>query len=101
MATAGGAVVGHAMLSPQEQWRGRPWVLDCFVHPAFEAQAAGLLQALDYPTDRKTQCYCDAEATGRMAALEAAGFGREAVLPRQVARGDEWLDVMVYARPPA
>jgi RimJ/RimL family protein N-acetyltransferase len=66
--------------------------------PAFEGQAAALLGAIDYPNDRKTQCYCDAEATARMAALEAAGFTREAVLPRQIARGDVWLDVIVYSR---
>ncbi len=98
LATDGGAVVGHAMLSPQDQWRGKPWLLDCFVHPAFEAETTTLLASVAYAEDRKTQCYCDPEAAARMAALEAAGFTRETVLPRQIARGDEWLDVLVYSR---
>lgn len=99
MVTAGGAVVGHAMLSPQDQWRGKPWLLDCFVHPACEDRTATLLAAIEYPSGPKTQCYCDAEATARLAALEAVGFTREAVLPRQIARAEgEWLDVVVYSR---
>jgi GNAT superfamily N-acetyltransferase len=93
-----GAVMGHALLATQRQWRGDPYLLDCFVHPRSEADAAKLLGAITWPTDRKVQCYCDAEAAGRMAALQATGFEQEAVLKRQIQRGDEWLDVAVYAR---
>jgi len=92
------AVMGHAMLTTQYQWRGELYLLDFFVHPHFEGEAAKLLAAIAWPTDRKVQCYCDAGAAGRMAALEASGFEEEAVLKRQILKGDEWLDVLVYAR---
>lgn len=93
-----GAVVGHAMIGVQPAWRGEPYVLDFFVHPTFARKAYVLLQSLELPTDRKVQCYCDAEAKPKMAALQAAEFRREAVLKRQIQRGDEWLDVVIFAR---
>jgi GNAT superfamily N-acetyltransferase len=95
---ADGAVMGHAMVGVQSWWHGEPYVLDCFVHPNFTGDTAKLLRAVELPTDRKVQCYCDAEASGKMAALETLGFEREALLQRQVRRGDEWLDVAVYTR---
>lgn len=95
---ADGAVMGHALVGVQSWWRGEPYVLDCFVHPSFTGDTEKLLRAVALPTDRKVQCYCDAEASEKMAALAAVGFEREAVLPRQIRRGDEWLDVVVYAR---
>jgi GNAT superfamily N-acetyltransferase len=94
----GGAVMGHAFLATQHQWRGNPYLLDCFVRSHFEGEAAKLLGALDMPTGRKVQCYCDAEATVKMAALKASDFEPEAVLKRQIQRGDEWLDVVACAR---
>jgi len=92
-----GAVVGHALLAPQRQWRGEPVLLDFFVHTNFARRGAQLLRALDLPTDRKVQCYCDAAAGPKMAALQGREFRREALLKEQIRRGDEWLDVVIYA----
>ena len=98
LAKADGAVMGHAFVTTQRLWKGNPYLLDFFVHPHFEAQAASLLSALNLTTDRKIQCYCDVQATTRAQALEAAGFVREATLKRQIQKGDGWLDVLVYSR---
>jgi GNAT superfamily N-acetyltransferase len=98
LAKADGAVMGHAMITTMGQWPGRPYLLDFFVHPNFEDQAVKLLQGLDLPVDRKVHCFSDAEAPGRMTALEAAGFQQEAVLKDQLRRGDDGLDVRLYSR---
>jgi predicted N-acetyltransferase YhbS len=97
LAKADGGVMGHAMVTTMGQWPGRPYLLDFFVHPNFEDQAAKLLQGVDLPVDRKVHCFCDAEAPGRMAALEAVGFKPEAVLKDQLRRSDQALDVMLYS----
>lgn len=91
-------VMGHVMVGVQPWWRGEPYVLDCFVHPNFTGETERLLRAVGLPADRKVQSYCDAGAPEKMAALEAVGFEREAVLGRQIRRGDDWVDVTVYAR---
>lgn len=97
LAREDGSVVGHAFLAQQPQWRNSTSLLGFFVHPNFEGQAADLLQGLPYP-DCKVQCYCDSRATGRAAALLAAGFTQEAVLARQVSDGSSRLDIAVFSR---
>jgi predicted N-acetyltransferase YhbS len=98
LSKADGAVMGHAFVATQPQWKGEPYVLDFFVHPNFEDEAERLLSSLILPTDRKLQAYADTEAETRCEALEAAGFEQEALLRRQIQRGEEWLDVAVYVR---
>ena len=95
---ADAAVMGHALVAEQRQWRGAPYCLDFFVHPNFYGEAGALLAEVQLPNDRKVQSYADAEAEGRCEALESAGFEREATLKRQIRRGDDWLDVYVYGR---
>lgn len=98
LAKPDGTVMGHALITTQRLWKGNPYLLDFFVHPKFEDQAAELLSGLNFPTDCKIQCYCDALAHGKAAALEAAGFVQEAVLRRQIQKDNDWLDVLVYSR---
>ena len=98
LAKADGAVMGHAFVGPDSRWRGNPYVLDFFVHPNFHGEAAKLLNGLSLPTDRKVQCYADGAAGERCAALEAMGFAQEATLKRQIKKGEEWVDVVAYAR---
>lgn len=93
-----GALVGHAMLAVQSCWRGEPYLLDFFVHPHFGRDAAKLVQAFVWPTDKKIQCFCETKAQEKRAALAAAGFRQEAVLKRQILRNREWLDVVIYAK---
>lgn len=98
LAKSDGAVMGHAFITTQSQWQGNPYLLDFFAHPHFEGHSETLLAALNLPTDRKLQCYCDELAKTRAAALEAAGFVQEAVLKRQIQKDSDWLDVLVYSR---
>jgi hypothetical protein len=98
LVTAAGAVVGHAYVGADSRWPGRPWVLDCFVHPAFTGQTATLLQALRYPADRLVWAYAEAGAEGQAEGLQAAGFTCQATLPGFLQRGEEWLDLAVYRR---
>lgn len=91
------AVVGHATLGPDPRWQGDVQLLDLDVHPNFEDQAGKLIEAL-VPAAGKVQCYVDAEAAAKASALEAQGFQVEATLEGQIRRGDERLDVTVYAR---
>lgn len=94
---ANGAVVGYAVQQPDARWENHTFLLDCFVHPNFAAHTASLIAALDPPA-AKVQAYADSASPAKIAALEACGFRREAVLSKQVRRGEDWLDVLVYAR---
>jgi len=92
-----GAVVGYAVQQPDSRWGNHTFLLDCFVHPNFAAHTAPLLAALDPPA-AKVQAYADSASSTKIAALEACGFTREALFSKQIRRGQEWLDVWVYAR---
>ena len=93
-----GAVVGCATIEPNRVWRDKTYLLDVFVHPNFVSHHATLVNALDLPAG-KIQCYVDASSPGeKIAALQQAGFKREALLKNQFTWNDEWFDVFVYSR---
>jgi GNAT superfamily N-acetyltransferase len=94
---ANGAVVGMVQIGCDSIFHGDTWLLDLFVHPNYYAAGAGLLTAMDFGLDDKVQAYCDSQQPEKVGMLESAGFSLEATLPRQVRRGEEWLDVMVFA----
>ncbi|HIE52373.1 MAG TPA: GNAT family N-acetyltransferase [Armatimonadetes bacterium] len=97
LASETGAIVGYATVQPDSRWRGQVALLDLFLHPHFAREATRLLKALSLP-EGKIQSYVEPAAEAVIAALEQAGFKREALLRRQVRREDQWLDVAVYAR---
>jgi hypothetical protein len=92
-----GAVVGFASIAPDGRWRGSVCVLDCFAHANHSAEIGRLIEALPLPPG-KVQAYADANSTAKIAALRAAGFEEEARLGRQVAWGEECLDVLVMSK---
>lgn len=96
--TASGAVVGCITLGRDSRWRDRTYLLDIFVHPNFLSHYEILLNALELP-EGKIQCYVDARSPGgKIAALQQAGFKREALITNQFAWKDEWFDVFIYSR---
>jgi len=97
MVAEGGAVVGQAYLSRDRRFLRQTWLLDLFVHPNYYDDAHALLGALELDRGAKVQCYVDSTQPEKAALLEHRGFRLEATLPRQVQRGDEWLDVSIYA----
>jgi len=92
-----GALVGMAMLTPDEQFDVGAYLLDLVVHRDFWGQAGKLLQAAGGPKG-KLQCYTDLGCEAKVSALEAAGFSREARLRRQLKVGDQTLDVASFTR---
>ncbi len=98
MESTSGAVVGCATLGHDSRWRDRTYLLDIFLHPNFVSHYGLLVNALELP-EGKVQCYVDARSPAeKTAALEHAGFKREAVLEDQFIYGSEWLDVYIYSR---
>lgn len=95
--TESGVVVGYALVRPYAHWRGAVNVVELFVHPDFAAHGGKLLQGLPLPPG-KAQCFADANSAQKIAALKACGFEHEATLKKQVAQGDQRLDVHVYSR---
>jgi GNAT superfamily N-acetyltransferase len=93
-----GAVVGVATCIPDRRWRGDVNLLDLFAHPnTGRSDLAALLRALPVPAAR-TQCCADPRDAEKIAALEAVGFRREAVLPNQFRDGDVWRDAWLYGK---
>jgi hypothetical protein len=95
---ANGAIVGQAFIARDRTFRGDTWLLDVFLHPSYLAEGGRLLAALNLDLDAKLQAWCDSGQPEQAALLEAAGFSLEATLPRQVRRGDKWLELRLYAR---
>jgi hypothetical protein len=93
-----GAVVGHAYLAGDYRFRGDVWTLEFFLHPHYTREAGRLLGALDLDLGVKVQAYAEETQPERAEMLLAAGFAPEVTLKRHVRRGDEWLDVSVFAR---
>jgi len=93
-----GAVVGQAFLARDPLFTGDTWLLDLFVHPNYYPEGERLPGALDLDCGGKVQAWCDSLQPEKARMLQAAGFRPEATLPRQVRRGEEWLDLTVYAR---
>lgn len=96
--SSSGAVVGCITLGHDHRWTNKTYLLDIFLHPNFISHYALLLNALELP-EGKIQCYVDAKSPGeKIAALQQAGFRREAVLKDQFTWGSEWFDVFIYSR---
>lgn len=98
LATDRGAVTGYATLVPDTRWRGETCLLDLFVHPAFTAYWGPLLDSFSLPAERKVQCHVESGDTMKAAALQDAGFVREATLRKQFKAAGRLMDVEVYAR---
>jgi len=93
-----GAVVGCVTLEPDYRWMDRTYLLDIFLHPNFLSHHELLLNAMELPGG-KIQCYVDAKSPGeKIAALQQAGFKREALLENQFSWNDEWFDVFIYSK---
>ena len=96
--TTSGAVVGCVMLERDRRWTGGTYLLDIFLHPNFVSRYETLLNALKLPSG-KIQCHVDSRAPReKVAALQQAGFEREALLKSQFAWGNGRLDVSIYSR---
>lgn len=97
--TTTGAVIGHAFIMQDEKWPGGPKVLECFVHPRYEHRTPELLSAVAAAAETRLKAYADADASGKLDALEQIGFGREALLKAQYVRKDgRAADVVVLTR---
>ena len=93
-----GAVVGCVTLENESRWRNKTYLLDIFLHPNFISYYDVLLNALELP-EGKIQCYVDAKSPGeKIAALQQAGFKREALLKNQFSWDGQWFDVFIYSR---
>jgi hypothetical protein len=91
-----GAVTAFATCVPDSRWRNALHLLDIISHPvAGPADLAALLRSLPLPSG-KTQCYADPRDAAKIAALEATGFHRAAILPDQFREGDDWRDAWLY-----
>lgn len=94
LATGRGAVVGIALLQPDNRWQNRVWQLDTLTHPDFATDLPALLEAIDWP-EAKVQIYLPAAATARREAVAGAGFTVEGTFRGQLIGGG---DVVVYGR---
>ncbi len=92
----GGAVVGQAFTHQSKMFAGSAQVLDFFLHPNHYASASALLSDIDLHGMGRVLCYCDSTQPERGEILVERGFTLEATMPRQLRKGDEWLDVLVY-----
>src|SRR5581483_4827801 len=91
-----GAVTAMATCLPDERWHGDVQLLDLFAHPnARPDDLAALLRSLPLP-ETPVQSYADPRDTQKIAALEACGFRRTAVLPAQFREGETWHDAWLY-----
>jgi len=96
--SASGAIAGCATLELSREWRSKTYLLDIFVHPNFLSHYSTLLNALELPKG-KTLCYVDTTSPEeKTAALQQAGFEREALLKNQFEWDGKWFDVFVYSR---
>jgi hypothetical protein len=91
-----GAIVGVAMVQPDERWRGSVYLLDLFFHPDFWGHTGDLLDALDLP-EGKIQCYVDDRSPEKAAFLSGRGFQQEGVMKGQVRWGKDAVDVAIYS----
>ena len=93
-----GAVVGWAVLQPDELALRDGWRLDIYVHPAFRAATADLMAAVPWPDGARVAAYTSAPDGYRAAALRAAGFRQVAELPDWLRRGQSTVPLRVFAR---
>jgi hypothetical protein len=95
--TETGAVAGIATLVPEGRWPGL-LLLDVFAHPqTAPADVASLIRALRSQPG-KTVCYAEPQDALKITVLEQSGFRREAILPGQFSKDEQWQDVWLYSR---
>jgi hypothetical protein len=88
--------VGFATVTKAPLWP-EVWILDLFLHPAFESHAPVLLDAIRWP-EGKVAAHLEAGTEALASALEGAGFRQEGTLGGQLRKGGELRDVEVWAR---
>jgi GNAT superfamily N-acetyltransferase len=94
-----GAVVGHALVAVQPQWKKRALVLDCMVHRAYWDQTAELLKAVAIPEGARVQAFCDTGAEAKIDALKSIGFAEEGYFKGQIEdENHRATDVVVLGR---
>lgn len=98
LVTEHGAAVGWAVLQPDEVAFGDGWLVDLYVHPAFQADAGRLLAALPWPDRGRVAAYSAAPDGYRAAALREAGFQQIAELPGWLRRGETPVPLRVFTR---
>jgi len=98
LVTRAGSVCGVVLCQRDRRWPSGVYTLDLCVHPAFAADSPRLLRAVPLPRRVKVQAYLDRPSASRVAALEAVGFRREAVLKAQLLRVGAPRDVLVLSR---
>lgn len=91
------SVVGYATLTPDDRWDRKIWLLDFFLHPLSKSHAVSLLKTMLWP-EEKVQCYVEADAHEKIAALSAQGFQKEAVFSKQVMQEGKAIDILVMER---
>jgi hypothetical protein len=95
--TEKGVVVGIGTLVPEGHWPD-VFLLDVFTHPKTDSDdIAKLIGSLAFPVG-KIQCFVEPQDVPKIKALEQNGFTREAILPDQFRRSDQWYDVWLYTR---
>ena len=97
-----GAVAGIAYTFPDFRFPGVR-IIDLYVHPNFSAMSGALLASLDNTGEvsekgGKVQAYAEATDSAKIAALEAAGFGVEATLARQMKLDNGVVDIVLLSR---
>lgn len=96
--TEHGAVVGWAILKPDEMTLGSDLLLDLYVHPAFLDDAPKLLEGIPWPEGGRVAAYTSRAEGYRAALLHAAGFRHAALLPGWLEHEGERLDLHAFAR---
>jgi len=91
------AIVALATLISDSRFRGGVYILDVFAHPNFWDDVPSLISAMNLP-QAKIQCYVDSTPTNKAKSLEVADFQQEAELKNQIRRGEDFLDVSIFAR---
>ncbi len=94
--TESGSVVGYAVLGPDPAWKGNTWLLDAFVHPAFQASLNPLLTGFEWPRG-PVHTYLEA-GSSRVTALQEYGFSEAGRLTDVLCRDDEPVDAILLTR---
>jgi hypothetical protein len=89
--------VGFSTLTKAPLWPQGVWLLDLFLHPAFEAHAPTLLQAISWP-EGKVTAHLEPGSQALASALEGAGFHKEGDLRGQLRAGGESRDVELWGK---
>ncbi|HUW55788.1 MAG TPA: GNAT family N-acetyltransferase [Planctomycetota bacterium] len=95
---ATGAVVGCAWTAPDRRFPG-VHLLDLYCHPNHPDGYAKLLGAMTWPAAKVTT-YVEAGLETKAAALESAGFEREATLKGHLTKRHTCADVWIYSKRP-